>query len=137
MGPIYGFMLFAVLIGGSALVSDKANGATDLPEQVVLIHSEIQTYSPESGIFKEYLRHGGYEQLLPTTISYRVDCYSDGSGRLHQVQGITDIHRALTSEGRDLLRVVLQDVGYYTCTSIWEQRYETGTLDEGTQSWYF
>lgn len=136
MGPIYGFMLLAVLIGGSALATDKANGA-ELPSEVELIHSEVQSYDVEVGIFKEYLRHGGYSQLVPTSITYRLDCYSDGSGRVREINGIQDIHRTLTADGRSLLRATLLDVAYYSCSMIWEARYESGTIHKGDDAWYF
>jgi len=66
MGPVYAFMLLAVLIGGSALATDKANGA-ELPDEVIRIHSEIQVYNPEPHLFKEYLRHPGHESFLIVT----------------------------------------------------------------------
>ena len=136
MNPITVFIVLATLIGGSALVIDDANGA-ELPDEVIRIHSEIQVYTPEPHLFKEYLRHPGHESFLPKAISYRLDCYSDGSGTVSTLQGFEAIHRALTSDGRDLLRVVVQDIAYYSCSTIWEKRYESDTLGEGTDTWYF
>ena len=136
MGPIYGFMLLAVLIGGSAIATDKANGA-ELPEEVTLIHSEIHSYTVEKDLFKEYLRHSGYSDQLPSSINYRLDCYSDGSGRVLKINGITDIHRTLTAEGRGLLRATLLNVAYYSCSMIWEARYESGIDRESNDAWYF
>lgn len=136
MGPIYAFMLLAVLIGGSAIATDKANGA-ELPDEVILIHSEVQAYQLEENIFKEYLRRPSYEEFLPKAITYRVDCYSDGSGQVLKINGISGINRSLTVEGRDLLRVVIQNVGYYTCTAVWEELYESIITGESVGPWYF
>lgn len=136
MGPIYGFMLLAVLIGGSALATDKANGA-ELPEEVERIHSEIQSYTVEKDLFKEYLRHAGYSDQLPKAITYRLDCYSDGSGRVLEINGIKDIHRTLTAEGRGILRATLLDVAYFSCSMIWEARYESDDTGQGDDAWYF
>lgn len=136
MGPIYAFMLLAVLIGGSALATDKANG-DELPSEVKLIHTEIDTYRVESSIFKEYLRRPPWEHWVPTTIAFRIDCYSDGSGQVLEVKNFSSFNRSLTSKGSDLLRVVIQDIGYHTCTTIWENLYEKLDAGESVGPWYF
>jgi hypothetical protein len=133
MGPIQGFILLAILIGGSALATDKANGA-ELPEEVDVIHTEVQVYVPDHSLFKEYLR---YNIVLPTAVRYRVDCYSDGSGRVSEIRSNEALYRTFTSDGRDLLRAVILDITTHTCLIEWEKRYDEYTLGEGNDAWYF
>ncbi len=135
MGPIYAFMFLSILIGGSALVADKANGA-ELPEVVEVIHTEEQVYVP-SDEFKEFLRHPGVStHTMPKTISWRITCYSDGSTRVSSAKGWTAADRALTPTGYDILRATVLDMAYHTCSMIWEARYEHDANREGERTWY-
>ena len=133
MGPVYAFMLLAILIGGSAIATDKAN-SSELPEEVETIHTEVQAYKPEASLFKEYLR---YKHTLPKAVSYRIDCYSDGSGRVSEIRSDEALYRTFTLEGRSILRAVILERSAYTCLIEWEKRYAEHTLGEGTDAWYF
>lgn len=134
MGPLYGFILFAILIGGQVLVQEVHGD--ELPTNVAVIHTERQTFEMTPA-FEEYLRwHPRKDRSMPAAIFWEVTCYSDGSARVHPIDGFTQAKRSLSTTGYDLLRGTVLDIAYNTCTYIWEDMYENFIDGESRETWY-
>tara|TARA_R110000851_G_scaffold285294_2_gene438975 strand:+ start:418 stop:828 length:411 start_codon:yes stop_codon:yes gene_type:complete len=136
MGPVYAFMLFAVLIGGSSLVIDEANG-DELPTTVEIFHTETLTTTLGGAGISEYLRPSIDIEQLSTEIAVRIDCYSDGSGELLITEGGQDFIRAIEFSSLDTVRDVLLTSAYMVCGRLWEKKYGDSRPRESKPAWYF
>jgi len=90
-------------------------------EQILDIH---RSHTVDTVKFREYLRPGYEETLVPEAIIVGVICYSDGSGYVYSTPITTEFWRSLTWEGQlELNDELLEHVGYPTCAKEQEDRY--------------
>lgn len=130
---IKAFILLAILIGGQAVVQESH--AQELPEQVSLIYSGQHIIDVKAASFKEYLRHTDLLLVMPATIHYELDCYSDGSGTLRPTKNYRELLFLLSHDGESELKSSLVEIAEYQCTIQWSKVY--GSTDgESEPTWY-
>ena len=136
MGPIHAFMLLSILIGGSALVMDKANG-DELPTTVEIFYTNTITTTLGGAGISEYLRPDISTELLSTELVVQVNCYSDGSGELFINHGGQGFLRWIEPSSLDTVRDSLLNQAYESCGILWEKKYGVSDPRESSSAWYF
>lgn len=131
---IKAFILLAILIAGQAAVQDVHADKTPYP--VEEIYSSEVTIDVVRDNFKVFLRHPDDIINLPTSVSYRVDCYSDGSGQVHTNKNYKALIGLLNSDGEYIIRGVILEWAEYICELELRKHHDIDANDEGKRTWY-
>ena len=131
---IKAFKLLAILIAGQAMVQSVQ--AEEPPYPVELIYSKVDSDSVTHDSFREYLRHEADALDMPTTITYRIDCYSDGSGQVFPDKNYEKLFDILNSDGQHILRGIMVEWGGYICKSEWSEKYGDSAARESKPTWH-
>tara|TARA_R110000824_G_scaffold93395_2_gene225922 strand:+ start:258 stop:665 length:408 start_codon:yes stop_codon:yes gene_type:complete len=135
MGPIQIFLITAVLIGGSSLAIDEANG-TDLPLEVEVIYTEDVTTTVQEAMPSEWLRPELNKFELQAVTNVQLDCYSDGSGNLRLTEGGQQLLDAVRPKYKRAYINALLKGANAMCKHEWEVRYGD-TTGKSKPAWYF